>query len=807
MDNGTHIKALARLAQSKTKAAKNALKAELDEAIHKLAENSNYEVLEHSIEVVRTIGFRFDEVAVIALEKFFQTIEQRRIEYTADYERLGFDFSKYRNAQTLIGKGIEALSSLRYLQTPAVLRSLMLLSNHASDRISKDALSALSALAKYDISVFSGNEIRVGIGARPQLQIVDTLEKIEDALLVEQLRGVLTLLEGTLSSSMEGTVWSSTDVTLYRGVTPATPDLVAVRERSIAILCKLYEVVEEVRSKLYVLRVLNSAARAERQVEADPNYENMIAQSTLLVLAFYKELLPSASFQIVQKVEHNSYWIHFHSSRTDIRDSALEVKKIIDSNSEYEIYKTLIGFEGIFDDWASGDVRVLRGNDPENLRVSLATKFAQSINKDNFEEWRARVLNFAETESNDLATFPIFYHFLEEFSKNQPALGFQLLTENTEPLSRFVIPLLKGLWTGEIKDAAQQLLFKWVRDAQAGKEKLLLAGVRLFLSTEEINAPLLLAMFDKAVELSSVQALNQVAAVAIARYSTAGEMTKQLKELFMSCIKNLTKLKDAAWIQDIWFRTEAKKLLADLNKDEHLLVLDNLMLLSRVDYQAEEILVVMAEIVPAQVIHFFCSRTLLEERFYKETSSFDEFEAIPFDFHHLQEPLSKHPSEVVSIVLSFYRKDSTLFQFRGAKLLKNIFPKFSDEFEAELVQLIRKGDESDVEFVLGILSAYSGENFLHPLCQEVVKRLPSDSPLLRNVSVVLESTGVVWGEFGMADAYERKRLEMLGWLEDPDENIRTFARKFISNLELVRDSERRRTEEGLALRKFKYGES
>jgi transcriptional regulator with XRE-family HTH domain len=119
---------------------------------------------------------------------------------------------------------------------------------------------------------------------------------------------------------------------------------------------------------------------------------------------------------------------------------------------------------------------------------------------------------------------------------------------------------------------------------------------------------------------------------------------------------------------------------------------------------------------------------------------------------------------------------------------------------------IYTGGDSELEFVARVLRAYSGETFIHPIARELIKRLPSGSPLVTEVEIALQSTGVVSGEYGMAEAYERKRLEVLDWLQDPNDRIRTFAVKYISELESMRDSERARAEESIALRKFNYGE-
>jgi hypothetical protein len=105
------------------------------------------------------------------------------------------------------------------------------------------------------------------------------------------------------------------------------------------------------------------------------------------------------------------------------------------------------------------------------------------------------------------------------------------------------------------------------------------------------------------------------------------------------------------------------------------------------------------------------------------------------------------------------------------------------------------------------LRNYKGEFFIHRLCKEIVKSLPADSPLRNEIAIALETTGVVSGEFGFAEAYERKRLEVLEWLTDPDARVRDFAKSYIDGLEQMRDDERRRAEEDIALRKFRYGES
>jgi hypothetical protein len=232
-------------------------------------------------------------------------------------------------------------------------------------------------------------------------------------------------------------------------------------------------------------------------------------------------------------------------------------------------------------------------------------------------------------------------------------------------------------------------------------------------------------------------------------------------------------------------------------------VLDNLLVLPAIEYHAEEVLAVIAQRTPEKVIGFFCRRTEFER---DKGDSEAEFEAIPYEFHKIQEPLSRAPHAAVNLVLKQFQSDSSLFTFRGARLLRNIFPTVTGEFEAELLNLVRQGGELNLEFVLSVLRNYHGEPFVHRLCREIVTSIPSDSALRNEVAIVLETTGVVSGEFGMAEAYERKRKEVLDWITDPDERVQSFAQWYVAGLERMRDAERKRAEEDIALRKFQYGE-
>jgi hypothetical protein len=105
-----------------------------------------------------------------------------------------------------------------------------------------------------------------------------------------------------------------------------------------------------------------------------------------------------------------------------------------------------------------------------------------------------------------------------------------------------------------------------------------------------------------------------------------------------------------------------------------------------------------------------------------------------------------------------------------------------------------------------ILRNYEGETFIHGVCKEIVRQSGDDTAIQNEVAIALETTGVVSGEYGMAEAYERKKLEITPWLSDPDERIRGFAEKYVASLDKMIAAEQARAREGIALRKHRFGE-
>ena len=224
-----------------------------------------------------------------------------------------------------------------------------------------------------------------------------------------------------------------------------------------------------------------------------------------------------------------------------------------------------------------------------------------------------------------------------------------------------------------------------------------------------------------------------------------------------------------------------------------------LALIPELDYGAEELLMKLAARAPNSVLDFF------ESRLARVICDIDEerFEAIPFQFHHLN-PSHVSVDATVARAFAWYLQDRPLFPYRGGRFIANLFPTLSAELQKSLLTILEGSDPERLGFVIKLLQSYNGGTFLQPLCKALVTALPSGDDRLEDVKHILFSTGVVRGEFGFVDVYLEKQRDLSDWIGDQDESISSFARSATADLDKMIAGERRRAEEARQLRQRSY---
>jgi hypothetical protein len=797
MNFEARLAALERLAESGTAAAQRALEREFNAAQSNLDSRTEYDLLEQSLSILNAIGFRFSSVATESLIGFIYNIDTRVLTYSEqDLAFSGF-LSGYRDATALIVKAMDALIRLRYLETVSILRALIRLSSHPTEAVERKAIDGLKRLSQYDMSVFYGRDGRGGIGAAPQMAIVEELERSADLGVDVHFTAIVEVLDGVLSPTIEGATWSSSAVTLSFGAVPVSGSVSEVRSRAIQLLIWLYSLSDDVRRRLAIITSLTGASRTENRGSQNEGALVAHAENARIVLEFFVLVVDSGDLQVIQKIEHDAYWMFVRSSSEEVKVAALAVQQKISRCREYQIYRVLVGFQGIFGDWQQLRAGDRQWDGVDALRRDAAKEYAESVDADNYNEWRERIISYGKTSSQDMAMFSTLYYFLECFALASPVLAFKLLSENLQQVQLFQIPLLRGLWSGPQNGSLRKLLNSWI---ESGTN--LYPAMKLFSANGDRDLELVKAILNRAGEVDDVATIREAVSVAVSNYA-AGD-NEIVDKVFLPAVSGLTQRGSAGWIYDNWFRREIKALLDALDDSALKAILQNLRLLNKIDYHAEEILSVIAERNGGIVLEFLCER--LDNGRKVSSNAQERYEPAPYELHKLNKPWAKLPEVAVSLLRSDFQGSFSSFIHGGAALLSNIFEDVSGQFEVELLKLVERGEERDYLFVLAVIRNYDGDLSIHNVCKRIVSSVPAGSEFLGEVAIALESTGVVSGEFGIAEAYERKIQEIRYWLDDPNPRVVEFAKWYVQGLERMRESELARAKEGIDLRKFRYGE-
>ncbi|HEY7301807.1 MAG TPA: RelA/SpoT domain-containing protein [Xanthobacteraceae bacterium] len=420
-------------------------------------------------------------------------------------------------------------------------------------------------------------------------------------------------------------------------------------------------------------------------------------------------------------------------------------------------------------------------------------EFVGEVNERNAEEWFAIIQRCAQTESDDLMMFPSFGQFLQKLSQAKPQVVLGFIDRLDERLTGFLGVMLSGLAQSDRRADFDAKIGKWL-----AQEKHLAEMAHYVQLASEFDPALLRKILALGIKRKEDPVLVQVMAAFGRRYGDAPEGL--IEAIFLPAIEYFTGRRDARWVNLLWFLPQERSPLCALTAEQTDVVLRSLVHLRRIESHAERVLGLMAKSQPEKVFNFFGER-LAYAALQKDE---DSYEAIPFQFHGLEKTFANIANHAAGTVRQWFVSGDAMFQFRGGRFLANSFPNFPEVFSRKLLSYVRNGNRDDIEFVICVMPSYHGEAFLNETCKAVVRALPVGDPLLPNVEIILQSTGVVAGEFGFVEAYTKKKQEMAAWLTDQDAHVRAFAESYIRLLDRQIAAEQRRSEENLEMRKRMY---
>ena len=695
------------------------------------------------------------------------------------------------------------IEQIRYVDPEAVFETLLDLYGHApNDEARKPLVEAGERLAQHNIHVWRK------YGPAVQTMLVERIDRLGKSERRAALPLLAKMLEAIVGTELSGTSSSSGAVTFHRSPVLASTELFGLRRKSIAQLKALYGQARDDGERGSILGALRTATRPPMGSGYGPELVETLMESSAELIEFEAEQAPAMSWELRQREESavlRQARINrglqadllavpaVEKLRDRIHVAVATFRAAVDADAEYAIYKVLVGFDVVYPPaWQSERFGYA---EERAYRETAIDAMIDGIGPDDGAVWHARAVRCAETESNDLATFPMFNKFLERLAAARPAIVLAWLVALEPPLVRFLPPMLIGLQKSDrAKDAADQIMARIEQGHWLGE----IIWFQRY--AESFDEAILVAALGKAIAIDDRDAVRTAMAVAGDRYRL--QPGTLIEAVLMPALAHMQEYDDRSWIGrgfGSWYHGEIMTALSEVQATK---VLIALLTYPEIEHGAAHIVGAIAKSWPEQVLTFFGGRDAIAD----SDARPDGFEAIPFSLDEvLATPLAAHADLVLAEVRGWYDREPQFFQYRGGRLVSSLYPNVAEPLAERLAALI-EGSRDDIGFVLEVLNAFEGVEQIEPQIKQAVSRLQPGDELLQQADRALEQSGVVTGEYGFAERCQMRLERMRAWQHDADPRVKVFADEQVKYLERRVAAETRRAEASVAARRLEYGE-
>ncbi|MBU1210885.1 MAG: RelA/SpoT domain-containing protein [Alphaproteobacteria bacterium] len=673
---------------------------------------------------------------------------------------------RYGSVSSIVDKTCDIFDALRFMNEDAVAATfdcLLQLHVDANDEDQrKRILTSVEHLAEHNLQIWQAR------GPLVQQLLMDRIGTLTETEAGDGRRIVVETLQQILKPEVTGTTSSFDAVTFRQGSVAASADLEAIRSAAISKLEDMFDHAIDDGERARLVQTLHAGTRLAHQGETKVDTFAMIVRTAARFVRFFVERWDGLAFELRQKVEHKALWLHKHralpadfsgdeGAKAAIAELVQEIaalRAVADLDPDYVIFKTLVGFDEVLKPYWDGDPF------DKTFRESEIDRLVEEIDVSSIEHWRGRIERCAVSQSNDGAYYIYFSRLLRELARQKPDLAMTLLEKPSPKLAEFLDDLLFGFETSQRSDDVMQIVDGWI----AGR-KYLSAIARYLWRPQRFDGKRLERTFDAAVGGIDSQAAFDCLRSGAEHVLDHPDL---LQTVILPAISYLVDRGVSRWVEQVVFGKGGLKCMMALSAAEADLILEALVVSPAISHWEEEVLARITNSYHQKFVDF------IEKRL--EVGAADDvaikYEAIPFEFHVLPEHIEGMADMLVSAGRRWFGANDQLFQFRGGAAIARLFPKTAD-IEAVLDRYIASGDRSDLEFVVDVLRAYfSGASSNSSICRDIVARLASDDPLLVEVGIIIEQSGVLSGEFGGVEAKAAKRDYMRSWLTDPREAVR-----------------------------------
>lgn len=643
------------------------------------------------------------------------------------------------------------------------------------------------------------------VGPGLQRLLVDRIAGLDDVALVAVASTATIMLREALSSTVTGTSWHAESVTLHSGSVAVTEDLKAMRSDALHQLERLHGLLSHEDAREEVRHAMLASGNTPHNAGYTDLLGEVIMDDLAHVIRFFVAVVPDLGLEARRRLEvnlHHKFYAyhalppgmvdkpHLVAAQGRLIDAITECRAALEGDPDLGRYRLLVGHDSVTPImWAKPGFDYKAEAKERSAGVdSLVT----SVDAASADDWLLRLERFVETRSDDMATFLGLQEFIRKLAPAQPDVLLDWMPRLSDRLANWLPGMLHGLSDAGHGAAVDPLIEMWVAEDKH------LSSIAWYLQfAEAFRFDLLATITAKGLAAEDDQILHN-AAVAAARQSTK-HLDGLFDAIFLPAVQSLSSRGLFGWVGGM-FNWDELGLLKGLSAEQVEPLLALMIDMPRLDTDGEALLAVIAR-EHLQAVIDFIGRRFLHER---ESGDF-RYEDLPYPLHYLREPLAAAPDALVAAARRWFDAEPSFSQFRGGRLIAQLFPNLEPPLYPLLYSQI-EGSREGIEFVLSVLRAFEGEKFLHPLLRAIVGFLPSEDELLRIVEIVIDSSGVLVGEYGSVEAQEARKALVAEWATDENEAVRAFAARFVKSADNQLAMERRRADRSIALRKIAYEE-
>lgn len=782
---------LAKLASLNNAAANSFL---LDFALTKKIEIKAYKTNDEIIEALDYFSAIFYRVPKVVLDVCVEILYRKR-GIKAQKMQHGFIGTDWSAVQV---KALELLKNIRYYELKESIRVAFDFTSHIDQSVKSTALKLVEEIAEYNYQALPH------VGILPQKYLLSFIQKHTFKEGFENdLNPLKIAIEKMLSTSADATILTAPDtLTLRKGDLKPGDDLKNLRMKIIKLIFVIYKKSKKNSTKNLVVYLLayachfpdNSERTSPIGLVVKENREYII--SGLDKLIFDKRGNLNAPLSFCLEVEHLLFWhFIFHKQQNDVAQPLYD--KLI-KNSLYHKFSKFVHDDSLKFEVGSGEYKKQNGSD--------INEYIDHINDIDFKHISSELNLFAsDTDVIGEWKFRNLQALFEKLGTSNPEISATLVQDaikHKKPLSVqiFLAFLLRGIRLSEkyeIWDKIVEIIIKTKNSDFIGS-----VPASLHIYTDTATEPILrkkdlTLLSDLTSRKNSFSFLVTKDHSRNVNFSTINAL-RAVYYLNPIKIQNLiiAELKSGPHYLENYLNTlsiySGKEGGIDFSlwsvKNKKFIV-NKIIEIPTIDWHVDSLIKNLYS-DPIDIIKIFTARIKKESQIDKSQVNYfsrrDRYEAVPYYMNNdLVDYVVSHKnylSIVPEIIKSFKNKDFTR-RYDLAKLGKHF--KVPPYLFLEALSINGKVTDKTIKDTISIIDSFGG------IDTELAIKLASytsNKNVLSTISNMLHNTGVVSGQYGIADYYASRQYELEKFKEDNNPNIREFV---IMSIESLQSSEER----------------